>query len=205
MRDWTIETALAASKATGGDRLVLIIIAGHRSPAREVAYPGIRRIAEMAGCALSTVSRRVARLVASGDLVVEESGSGHRAARYRIPAVDDALVRECLAFPSDGALQPLAIPSERNATDGGDLAIPPERNAKNGDASVAFRQRSTQGGTEVRSNYLVGSYSSGRARARGDLSEVGPADADPPASIPPPVADSMACARARLNGGGPMS
>ncbi len=110
MRDWAVETALQASKAGGTTRLALALVAGHWSNGARTSRPGTRRIAELSACSQSSASRRLARLVASGDLVVVERGRGKRATRYSIPALDDAIVRGSLAFRSEDSLRPYVSP-----------------------------------------------------------------------------------------------
>lgn len=192
MRDWAISTALAATKATGGTRFVLALVAGHWSPRARVSRPGTRRVAELAGSSQSTASRRLARLVSSGDLVVEQIGAGKRATRYRIPALDDAVDRGGLAFLSDGSLQPLAIHSGRNANDVEDDQDPLAIHSD----PVAIRSRSALGGTEVGSNEVEI-----RARVREalavDVSGRVCADVEP-------VPDDAARARVREDVTGPL-
>ena len=149
MRDWAEETALVMTKVEGaGLRLTLALVAGHWSNRARVAFPGTRRIAELSGCSLSTASRRLSRLVASGDLIVEVRGRGKRATRYRVPALDDAVARGGLAFASEGTLRPFSFASGRNANDLDDLDDP--RSVPRDPRSVPLASR--LGGTEVRSN-----------------------------------------------------
>lgn len=160
MRDWAIVTALDASKVEGTTRFALALVAGHWSNGARVSYPGIRRIAELSACAPSTAGRRLAALVASGDLVVVERGRGKRATRYAIPALDDAVAREGLAFASEGTLRPfVSRPSgDANALDPFDEPL-----ASRADP-VASRIRPALRGTEVGSNEVPP-----RARAREDV------------------------------------
>jgi len=114
VRDWAIPTALLSSDVeAAGDRLALAIVAGHWNVATQTAYPGSRRVAELSACAPSTASRRLARLVARGDLVVASRGAGTRATRYRVPSLESG---------------PVVIPSERNANGASD----PSRTERNG-------------------------------------------------------------------------
>lgn len=132
MRDYAIEQALAASKIRGTPRFVLAVIAYHWNDRDEVAFPGMRRIADLCGVSVSTVSRAVRKLVESGDLVVDRPGRGGMSARYALPAV---------VPPSADRLVPPRrneVPGERN--------VPPwtER-----DVPESFRSRSALGGTEL--------------------------------------------------------
>ena len=93
MRDWTIPTALLSGKAERmADRFVLAIVAGHWNTATRESHPGIRRVAEIAGCSTSTAASHLRRLVETGDLIVDRPGAGTRTTRYRVPALEDGPV-----------------------------------------------------------------------------------------------------------------
>lgn len=78
----------ARSRARGGARAVLLVIASYADPDGTGARPSVTTIAEAAGIAPRSVRRHVRALEELGELVVVERGTGRRASRYTI-TVDD--------------------------------------------------------------------------------------------------------------------
>jgi len=184
LRDWAIPTALLASDVdAAGDRLALAIVAGHWNVATQTAYPGTRRVATLSACALSTASRRLARLVARGDLVVASRGSGKRATRYRVPALEDGPVASLPGPNANGAGVPPMVEREGPDGPGGSSSVPSDPSS----VPLAF----PLGGTEVRSNEVIPTRARACARRDPALPET---DADASAyretvSLPNPVTE----------------
>lgn len=72
------------SQSRGIARLVLISLANHHNGGTGQCNPGYRRIAREAGIARGTISNAIARLVELGEIEVEEPGTSHKSARYRL-------------------------------------------------------------------------------------------------------------------------
>lgn len=80
---WVLEY----SASRGTDRLVLIVLANYAND-DGLAWPSQRTVATKAGLGVGTVNESVRRLVALGELIVDEEGDARRSARYRLPFID---------------------------------------------------------------------------------------------------------------------
>lgn len=66
------------------EKLVLLCIASHAKPGGGGAYPGIRRISKLTGCAKSTVQNSIATLVGRGYVSIARHGNQVAANEYQI-------------------------------------------------------------------------------------------------------------------------
>lgn len=77
---WVLES----SQSRGLARLVLISLANHHNAGTGQCNPGQRLISQEAGISPGSVPAQIRKLVGLGELVVEQPGTSHRSAQYRI-------------------------------------------------------------------------------------------------------------------------
>jgi hypothetical protein len=79
-----LNDAVWFARCSPTEKLVLLCIAYHAKPGGGGAYPGIRRISKLTGCAKSTVQNSIATLVGRGYISITQHGSQVAANEYQI-------------------------------------------------------------------------------------------------------------------------
>lgn len=109
-------TVLKFSRARGNDRMVLVVIADCCKDDGSGAWPTIDTIAERAGISERTAQYSIRRLVALGELIIDE-GAGPKGAHLYSVVMDQMGVRKQQGAESAGV---------QNTTEGGAITVAPD-------------------------------------------------------------------------------